>query len=335
MRYASVLFHQQQRDEMFSPGPGANGGGLYFPFRRLREVFLENGVQLCTPDRNVGRPVAFELHINARKRLPDVPCYAYLWEHPVIRPINGNHAQLARYRQCFTWNTSLVDGRRIHDVAIPNNLRQQPSPGFAERDLFCVVIAGNRALRSPHPADLHGARLRLMRWFEQHAPEDFALYGPGWDRPTKKASVFSRMMSRIYTWPGMQRHRGEFSTWKGPVESKDQVLRRAKFSLCYENLRGGPGYITEKLWDCWLYGCVPVYVGASDIAQRVPTDCFISGDAYTEPQALHDALKRISADEFAWRRERVAAFLRSPQAQPYDDEHFCRSLQRHISRDMG
>ena len=110
MKVASVLFHRQRRDEMFSPPPGANGGGLYFPFKRLRERFKEVGVQLATPDMNAGREVAFELHINARRRLPAVPCYAYQWEHPLIRPVNGDMRQLARYRGAFTWNEAMADG---------------------------------------------------------------------------------------------------------------------------------------------------------------------------------------------------------------------------------
>lgn len=336
MRHASVLFHHQKRDEMFSPGPGANGGGLFFPFRRLREVFETVGVRLSTPDMNAGREVSFELHINARRRLPAVPCYAYLWEHPLIRPINGERRALARYRQVFTWNTALVDGRLVHELPIPNDLRLAPVPGFAERDLFCVVIAGNRALRTPHADSLQDRRLEVMRWFERHAPQDFALYGSGWDRPTKRPGIAGRLLSRVHGWKALWRPGGEFpATCRGPVASKDSVLRRSRFSICFENLRGGPGYITEKVFDCWLYGCLPVYIGASDFARRVPPACYIDGDAFGDPAALHAALHAITPEEFAWRRSCIEAFLASEAARPYDDEHFCQTLKQHVAADLG
>jgi hypothetical protein len=222
----------------------------------------------------------------------------------------------------------------VHEVPIPNDLRLSPSPGFEERDLFCVVIAGNRALRQPHALGLQDKRLEVMRWFERHAPQDFALFGSRWDRPTKRPGIAGRLMTRVHGLRALWRPGGEFSTYRGPIDSKDSVLRRARYSVCYENVRGGPGYITEKIFDCWLFGCLPVYIGASDIAQRVPPECFIDGDAFDSPAALHAALHAITPDEFAWRRSRISAFLDSDAARPYDDEHFCQTLKRHIAADL-
>lgn len=335
MKYASVVFHQQRRDEMFSPPPGANGGGLYFPFKRLRERFADFGVQLATPDMNAGRPVAFELHINARRRLPPVPCYAYLWEHPLIRPLNGDLRQLARYRAAFTWNDALVDGRRIHALPIPNDLTIQAVPGFAEREQFCVLIAGNRALRQRDPRGLTDRRLAYIRWFDRHAPQQFALYGHGWERPPQPPGIGGRLMKRLHAWRARWRPIPGLRSYRGPIVSKDQVLLHARFSICFENVRGGPGYITEKIFDAMLCGCLPVYVGASDIATRIPPECFLDGDRYDEPAELYAALQAIGEDEYRHRRECTLAFLRSEQALAYDNEHFCNTLVRRIVADLG
>jgi alpha(1,3/1,4) fucosyltransferase len=335
MKFASVLFHKQRRDEMFSPPPGANGGGLYFPFRQLRDAFAELGVRLATPDMNEGREVLFELHINARHRLPRVPCYAYLWEHPLTRPVNGNLRKLTRYRGVFTWNTALVDGRRIHELPIPNDLTPCPTPGFAERDLFCVLIAGNRALRWRSELALHESRLAVIRWFEEHAPDQFALYGHGWDRPPKPPGAFGRVMKRVHEWRLRLWPRPALRTYRGPIGSKDEVLQRAKFSICYENIRGGDGYITEKLFDCMIFGCLPVYIGASDVARRIPPDCFIDGDRFASPAELHRFLLSIDEAEFNRRRTVTMDFLRGEGAYPYGNEHFCRTLVQTIGADLG
>ena len=289
MKYASVLFHQQCRDEMFSPPAGANGGGLYFPFKRLRERFAEVGVHLATSDMNAGKAVAFELHINARRHLPKVPCYAYLWEHPLVRPINGDRRRLARYRDTFTWNESIVDHQHVHLLPIPNDLTLQPVPGFAERDLFCVLIAGNRALRHRNALGLTDKRLEVIRWFDQHAPAHFALYGQGWDRPAMAQGITGRLTKRLHAWRARWWPKPGLRTYRGAVASKDEVLLRAKFSICFENVRGGAGYVTEKIFDAMLFGCLPVYIGASDIARRIPPECYIDGDQFDSPADLYAA----------------------------------------------
>ena len=335
MKYATVVFHQQRRDEMFSPPSGANGGGLYFPFKRLRERFAEVGVQLATPDMNAGRPVAFELHINARRRLPSLPCYAYLWEHPLIRPLNGDLRHLARYRGAFTWNDAIVDGRHIHALPIPNDLTVQAVPDFAEREQFCVLIAGNRALRRRDPRGLTERRLAVIRWFDQHAAQHFALYGHGWERPAQAPGIGGRLMKRIHAWRARRWPAPGFGTYRGPIASKDEVLLHARFSICYENVRGGAGYVTEKLFDAMLCGCLPVYIGASDIARRIPPACYIDGDRFEDPADLYATLLAIGDDEFRHRRERTLDFLRSEQALPYGNEHFCSTLVRAIAADLA
>lgn len=335
MTYASVLFHQQRRDEMFSPPPGANGGSLYFPFKRLRERFAEYGVQLATPDMNANRPVSFELHINARRRLPSIPCYAYLWEHPLIRPVNGDPKQLARYRGAFTWNDALVDGRHIRALPIPNDLTIRPVPTFAERDQFCVLIAGNRALRQRDPRGLTDRRLAVIRWFDQHAPEQFALYGHGWERPPQPPGIGGRLMKRIHAWCARWQPTPRLRTYRGPIAAKDEALLKSRFSICFENVRGGPGYITEKIFDAMLFGCLPVYIGASDVASRIPPECFIDGDRFDDPADLYAALQAIGEDEFRHRRECAVAFLRSPQALPFGNEHFCDTIARTIAADLN
>lgn len=320
---------------MFSPGPGANGGGRYFPFKRLRECFAQIGVQLTTPDMSAGKDVIFEPHINARRRLPKVPSYAYLLEHPLIRPINGDPRQLARYREAFTWNESLVDGHRVHLLPIPNDLTVHPVPSFEERDLFCVLIASNRALRNPSPLGLADKRMAAIRWFDQHAPEHFALYGHGWDRPPQAPGLVGPLTKRLFSWRARLWPGPGLATYRGSVASKDEVLLRAKFSICCEDVRGGPGYVTEKIFDAMTFGCLPVYIGASDIADRVPPECYIDGDRFDDPADLFAALCAIDEGEFRHRRECAQAFLRSEQARPYDNEHFCDTIVKTIGADLG
>ena len=146
-------------DEVFVPGAGPQGGAFYLPYAGIRDELRRYGVELHTADLCAGQPVAFELHVNAQRDVPSHPAYAYLYEDPLVRPRNAEASVLGRYRRCFTWNDEVVNGGSILKLDIPNDLSHVPFPGWDERDLFCVMIASNKALLRPDPRGLHHRRV--------------------------------------------------------------------------------------------------------------------------------------------------------------------------------
>ena len=50
----------------------------------------------------------------------------------------------------------------------------------------------------------------------------------------------------------------------GAVKDKIEWLRGYKFNICFENA-SYPGYLTEKLFDSFLAGCIPVYWGDTSL----------------------------------------------------------------------
>ena len=321
------------RDNLpFTPGAGPNGGEFFLPWRMLRERFAEHGVELNTPDRNAGRPVAFELHLNARRSVRgDVPCHAFLYEDSRVRPLNADLERLRRYRRIFTWNEELIDGDRFLRLEYPNDLRIEPTPATAERRLFCVMIASNKALLHADPQSLHERRIQIIRAFERDAPELFELHGRGWDRTAARAGRWGRVFKRLQTWQaGWRRMHGSadlpFPSYRGPLDSKDEVLRRARFAIAYENSRGAPGYVTEKIFDCFRCGCVPVYIGPANITDYVPADCFVDGDGFADAGALIRHLRDMSDARHARYRAAIAAYLASPASQRFSNAHFCATL---------
>lgn len=41
-------------------------------------------------------------------------------------------------------------------------------------------------------------------------------------------------------------------SYKGKVQEKQSVLKKTKFSICYENVSDLQGYITEKIFDSFF-----------------------------------------------------------------------------------
>ena len=126
MRYASLIYRDYIENALFAPGAGENNGEFYLPYALLRDRFGREGIELNTPDRNAGRPVAFELHINCRRHDPAARAYVYLYENPLIRPLNRDRVALARYAKWFTWDGALLDDPRAVRQLYPNRFELGP-----------------------------------------------------------------------------------------------------------------------------------------------------------------------------------------------------------------
>jgi hypothetical protein len=340
MRRASLVYYRHRENRLFAP---EDRGRYHLPFARLREEFARHGIELNTPDVNAGHAVLFELHINAQRRAPAAPGYAYLYENAIVRPRNERPAALAAYRKVFSWNPTLAPRLAAaglarpavvtlpypNRLAIPNGV-----PPFAERPHGCVLVATNKC-PAADPRDLYARRVEAIRAFESAAPPDyFGLYGRGWEFPPGRPGKFGRLLTslrrRLLPPPATR----PFPSWRGPVADKDALLRAAKFAVCYENAADIPGYITEKIFDCLRAGCVPVYWGPREIAATVPPACFVDARAFANAPALVAGVLSLGAAEHARMQAAGAEFLRSPAAAVFSEEHFTRTLVEEIAADF-
>ena len=71
--------------------------------------------------------------------------------------------------------------------------------------------------------------------------------------------------------------------------SKLLFLNRYKFNIAFEN-SDGPGYITEKLTDCYLANTVPIYWGSSKDIAPYPKESMICANDYN---SIDELIKRI------------------------------------------
>lgn len=56
------------------------------------------------------------------------------------------------------------------------------------------------------------------------------------------------------------------------VDDKIEWLKSYKFNICFEN-GSSPGYLTEKLFDAFMGGCVPIYWGDTSLRCKVDNEC--------------------------------------------------------------
>lgn len=245
-----------------------------------------------------------------------------LLECEVIRPWNWRPGSHEEFDAVFTWDERLIDNKKYFKVNFPNIFPGKICCDIGRKTGFCVTITGNRKAR--HPLELYSEREKSVSWFESRHPEEFDLYGFGWDRYFFCGPLPLRALNRIkpltrFLAPGHPSYRGN-------VSSKRPVLEKYRFSICYENAKEIPGYITEKIFDCFFAGCIPVYWGAPDIGRYVPEECFIDRRKFTSHEELYSFLKKMTDCEFRARLEAIKSFLAGPQSYQFSDRYFAETI---------
>jgi hypothetical protein len=169
-----------------------------------------------------------------------------------------------------------------------------------------VVINGNHIPRKV-PNELYSQRIEAMASLAQMGVVD--LYGRGW----------AKWWSRASMWLPYWKHRKTLmSIYKGECESKYEVLSQYKFSLCFENM-AMKGYVTEKIFDCFYAGTVPLYLGAENISDLVPESAYIDCRRFGSWVKMQEFVARITDEQLYAMRRAGSAFLRSAQGKKYYD----------------
>jgi hypothetical protein len=136
------------------------------------------------------------------------------------------------------------------------------------------------------------------------------LYGDSWNSnlvnrlKTLMIEVLKNPIRHLVT---MRIHiRYWFKKWPETIApiNKQEILRGYKYSLVIENDRT---YMSEKLFDALIAGCIPIYVGPSVADYGIPADLVIEAEPTVMSVALGvEAAKRIDFDAF---QKRLYAWL--------------------------
>ncbi len=301
------------------PFPGTSGDELFdytkcerhLPFYLLRDAFSQLGYNLECPDLKEPIPefeyiLVFDVQDpDIMQKLPlDKPekCILFVWEPPTIRPYNYYRSSHQPYHKIFTLVDLLVDNQKYFKFYFPQpRLEMTVESVPFENKKLCTFIARNH--RSPSKFELYTERLSTINFFEKQGSQDFDFYGVGW-----------------------LAH--QYKNYKGPVKTKKEVLKNYKFYICYENTRDINGYITEKIFDCFMEGCVPIYWGSQNVTKYIPTECFIDRRRFSNNEELYQFLKSISKDEYEKYLAAIKRFLQSDAAFLFSSEFFIDTVIR-------
>ena len=82
-------------------------------------------------------------------------------------------------------------------------------------------------------------------------------------------------------------------------------IKNFTFNLIIENT-DAEGYVSEKIYDAWVAGAIPIYINKGNITKRLnlPTDCYIDGGRMT-PVELNDYINNLSLDDIKTLKENI------------------------------
>ena len=303
----------------------------------LKEKFSTCGVELATCD--IFPAIKADVAIYFDVPLDDVVIgghsYLVLYECEVIKEKSWDKEIHLKYSKIFTWHDDLVDNKKYFKInfahKFPDNKDAYRSNQILFRDKkLCSLIAGNKIVS--HKLELYSERVKTIRWFEYNALDDFDLHGIGWDRYVSKNKIVRRLVSilpiigKLFLSP--------FCSYKGPVESKFETFSKYKFAICYENAQMIPGYITEKIFDCFFAGCVPIYWGAPNVTDHIPRNCFIDRRDFNSHEELYSFIKNMTEKEYNEIQQNIEDYLFSKKADPYRAETFANTIIEQVKKDL-
>jgi len=224
----------------------------------------------------------------------------FLWEPESVLPFNWADKLHKMFPIIFTWHDRYIDNKKFFKIYWPQAriFKEVPKIKFDEKKLL-INISMNKS--SAHPRELYSKRLNSIRYFEQNQPENFDLYGVGWERTL-------------------------FPSYRGTVLNKWDVLPKYKFSLCYENIYDEPGWITEKIFDCFRSNCVPIYWGASNITDYVDHNTFIDRRNFRNDKELEDYIMNMSEQDYNQILESIYNFLKSERFSKFLPFNFAETI---------
>jgi alpha(1,3/1,4) fucosyltransferase len=301
-----------------------NRDGQMLAFVRLKLALEAEGIKVNTADflsNNADEPPLDYWSLGMMDKLDQVSdmrqvnCIGFIiFEPPLIAPhLYAALPQLTRQFERVYVHNIHGDGYSLKEVDV-SRLRklfwpqpfEQVHEAWARTDRMnkAVVIAGRHTARQRRP-EYYSKRIEAMTELARLDAVD--LYGRGWSQLWSAQTI---------SWPYLRNFMTLKSIYRGPCRSKMEVLGSYNFSLCLENMPM-QGYITEKIFDCFYAGTIPMYLGAPDIERLVPPESYIDIRNFDGWRDLWKHASHLSEKQMLAMRECGRDFISSDEGKKY------------------
>ncbi len=281
-------------------------------YGKLRKLFLEKGVELLGIGDGAFDPSHFSKKETSYlifwgmgeraekfnfKKFFQGKVVLFIWEPPTNAKKLYNRKFHKKFYKIFTFDDDLVDNKKYIKFYYPSLQPKIKQEIPFHKKKFCVMVNSRRS--SDNKDELYSEREKVVSFFEKNAPEEFDLFGRFWEM-------------RI--------------CYRGLAKDKIETIKNYKYCICYENTKNIKGYITEKIFDCFAAGCVPIYLGASNIEEYIPREAFVDRRQFTDDAALYRHLKKLSEGDYQRYLQAADEFIHSNKARFFTYEHLLKTM---------
>lgn len=288
----------------------------------LKNQFLKYGYDLSTYDINNFENAEIIIYIdlprdfksnNSKKEI------LFLGENEMISKHQYKIAHNNSFSKVFTWNNEIVDNEKFFKYNFSYYLDFE-NFHRKDRNKFSVMINSNKYIN--HVNEIYSERIKLIDWFEKNETKNFDLFGEGWNKYLFKFypfTFFNRfdsvriLLNKIF--------KNNFKVYKGKVSDKRSTLSNYKFAFCFENSGSYNGYITEKIFDAFFSGSIPIYYGAPDIENYIPNNCYIDYREFKSIQELMKKLKSMNSSQIIDYQNNIKSFIKSRKFDQFELKH--------------
>jgi hypothetical protein len=359
--FIDPVTHHFLRNELFNVNNRHNVDNAHAPYFYLRDLFQSKGIEVHTADYLVRGEKANKINVyfslgiisnfkELAKRSDVILSGIFTFEAPIVQPSTYKALKVAsRYFKriyCYTPSEALVRfgcaGLKFHKFHIPYAYDRVFEHLWQKKDRkFLTLLNWNRLARRSWQ-ELYTERLRALEFFSQF--DEIDLYGMGWDRAPYRVGEtwIPHTFMRIHRYirehvPFVRMHPYEkviHKTYRGVAQSKYETQSNYTFTICYENMML-PGWLNENIFDCFLVGTIPIYLGPPDVTDYVPAECFIDKRQFATYQELRSFLKSLGEKEIQLYKENARDYLSSDMYRPFCKESFAEIFVRAVEEDTG
>ena len=191
------------------------------------------------------------------------------------------------------------DEPNLLSESITNNRINSTLENWKSRPNIIVMIGANKV--SPTSSSNYSLRRNFAR---TTGNSYLGVYGFYWEK-----KLIPRLKNRVITalsalktgyFPNLREIFGDlfvnYSSFKGLISNKHELLQKSKFSLVIENSNYT---ISEKLFDVIINGCIPLYIGPELSQMGLPTHIAIKleVDFKKNPPLLDNVVKGVTDAE--------------------------------------
>ena len=305
---------------IFDPSYYLNRDQTSDRYIELKKQFKNYGYDLSTYDLNSFEDSEIIIYIDLPKNIKffkGKKQILFLGENEMIYNNQYNTDINKNFLKVFTWNDNLVDNKKYfkYNFSYYLDLKNFPYPNNKRK--LVAMINSNKFIR--HPNEIYSERRKIINWFEKNNLTDFDLYGEGWNKYLFKFYPFT-FFNRFHNFRMFlnKKFNKNFLVYKGQVMDKRQTLKKYKFAFCFENSNSYDGYITEKIFDAFFSGTIPIYFGAPDIQDYIPENCYIDYRKFINLKELYKKLRNINSNEIINYQDNIKSFLKSSKYDQFE-----------------